>query len=95
MKRTDLSALTEGGLPLTFRALRAVCSAPTLRRRLRAEGWVRIRRGIRAEPGRALDPTTRLRAVQPADPRLVVSHGSAAGLWPVETVGAGGPGLRE
>ncbi|AWT43873.1 MULTISPECIES: type IV toxin-antitoxin system AbiEi family antitoxin domain-containing protein [Streptomyces] len=88
MKRTDLSALADGGLLLTARALQAGWSPATLSRQLRREGWLRIRRGVWAEPGRPVDLTPRLRATQLLNPRLVVSHGSAAHLWQIETLNA-------
>lgn len=47
------------------------------------------------EPGRVVDLGVRLRAVQLVRPRLVVSHGSAAWLWGIETLGAVGGGPLE
>lgn len=89
MKRTDLSALADGGVLLTSRALQAGWSPATLNRRLRREGWRQIRRGVWAEPGSTVDLASRLRATQLLNPRLVVSHRSAAHLWHIETLNTG------
>ncbi|MFF9626223.1 hypothetical protein [Streptomyces griseosporeus] len=89
MKRTDLSALADGGLLLTSRALDAGWRPAALSRHVRSDKWVRIRRGAWAEPGSALDLALRLRATQLLNPRLVVSHRSAAHLWHIETLSAG------
>ncbi|MFF3911477.1 hypothetical protein ACFYZJ_37365 [Streptomyces sp. NPDC001848] len=53
---------------------------------LRDEGWIHMRNGVWAEPGCTPDLRIRLRAVQLLNPRLVVSHRSAAALWLIETL---------
>jgi very-short-patch-repair endonuclease len=85
----ELRALREPGgtgILLTSRALDAGWERVALCRRLRSEGWTRIRNGAWAEPGRAVDLTIRLRATQLLSPQLVVSHRSAARLWRIETL---------
>ncbi|MEU6552896.1 hypothetical protein ABZ915_21815 [Streptomyces sp. NPDC046915] len=75
-----------GGILLTPRAVAAGWSRPSLARALRTGGWTRIRYGAWAEPGRNPDLVTQLRAVQLLEPRLIVSHRSAAALWRIETL---------
>ncbi|MGC9539878.1 hypothetical protein [Streptomyces sp. UG1] len=60
---------------------------------MRSEGWTQLRNGTWVEPGRTPDFVTRLFAVQLLNPRLVVSHRSAAALFRIETLGplAGAP----
>ncbi|MFI5688708.1 hypothetical protein [Streptomyces sp. NPDC051636] len=77
------------GILLTSRAVEAGWPRRSLTRALRAEGWTQLRRGAWAEPGRELGLLTQLRAVQLLDPRLVVSHRSAAALWRIETLNGG------
>ncbi|MEU4465609.1 hypothetical protein AB0G20_18150 [Streptomyces sp. NPDC024017] len=85
-ERKALRELAQGGVLLTCRALESGWPARGLTRALRAEGWERLQAGAWAEPGRAPDLPTRLRAVQLLNPRLVVSHRSAAALWRIETL---------
>ncbi|WP_217546725.1 endonuclease domain-containing protein [Streptomyces sp. GbtcB6] len=85
----ELRALQEPGgtgILLTSRALDAGWNRVAVCRRLRAEGWTRIRNGAWAEPGRSVDLTIRLRATQLLSPQLLVSHRSAARLWRIETL---------
>ncbi|MEU6351554.1 hypothetical protein ABZ896_19800 [Streptomyces sp. NPDC047072] len=86
--RGDLGPLVDQGVLLTSRALASGWSRSALSRRLTAESWTRIRHGAWAEPGRPVDAAVRLRAAQLLHPRLVVSHGSAARLWQIETLDA-------
>ncbi|MFD0315666.1 hypothetical protein [Streptomyces flavalbus] len=79
-------SLARGGILLTSRALRAGWPRSTLTRTLRAEGWTSVRNGAWAEPGHAPDLLTRLRTEQLIEPRLIVSHRSAAALWLIETL---------
>ena len=74
---------------LTSRALAAGWPRASLSRRLRSEGWTRIRSGAWAEPGSEVGPVLRLKAAQLLKPELVVSHRSAAGLWRIEMPPAG------
>ncbi|MEU6198212.1 hypothetical protein [Streptomyces sp. NPDC047061] len=76
------------GILLTSRALDAGWDRVALCRRLRSEGWTRIRNGAWAEPGRTPDHAIQLRATQLLSPQLVVSHRSAARLWRIETLDA-------
>ncbi|MFH8660959.1 hypothetical protein [Streptomyces afghaniensis] len=85
-ERKALRELAQGGVLLTSRALESGWPARSLTRALRAEGWGRLQSGAWVEPGRAADLPTRLRAVQLLNPRLVVSHCSAASLWWIETL---------
>lgn len=85
-ERKALRELAQGGVLLTCRALESGWPARSLTRALRAEGWGRLQSGAWVEPGRAADLPTRLRAVQLFNPRLVVSHRSAAALWRIETL---------
>lgn len=85
-ERRTLRELAQGGVLLTCRALESGWPARSLTRALRAEGWGRLQAGAWVEPGRAADLPTRLRAVQLLNPRLVVSHCSAASLWRIETL---------
>ncbi|CAM5475636.1 hypothetical protein SAURM35S_09668 [Streptomyces aurantiogriseus] len=78
--------LAEGRVLLTSRALDAGWPKRSLARALRADGWTLLRNGAWAEPGRKPDLVTRLRAEQLLNPRLVVSHRSAAPLWRIETL---------
>lgn len=71
---------------LTSRALEAGWAARPLSRALRREGWTPVRAGVWVEPGRAVDLSVRLRAVQLLRPGLVVSHRSAASVWGIETL---------
>ncbi|MEV7977147.1 hypothetical protein [Streptomyces sp. NPDC086519] len=87
MERRDLHTLAERGILLTSRAVAAGWPRRSLTRALRDEGWTRLRYGAWAEPGRDPDLLTRLRAVQLLEPRLVVSHLSAAPIWRIETLG--------
>ncbi|MGW3169156.1 hypothetical protein [Streptomyces sp. NPDC001153] len=89
MERTELRALANRGVLLTSRAVEAGWPRRSLTRALRAEGWTRLRQGAWAEPGRNPDLLTHLRAVLLRDPRLIVSHSSAAALWRVEMLGDG------
>ncbi|MFD7457446.1 MULTISPECIES: hypothetical protein [unclassified Streptomyces] len=86
MERSALRKLAEDGLLLTSRALTAGWPRRSLTRALRAEGWAPLRHGVWLEPGRNPDHYTRLRATQLTEPRLVVSHLSAAALWHIETL---------
>ncbi|CAL9475666.1 hypothetical protein [Streptomyces sp. enrichment culture] len=86
MERVELGVLAEGGVLLTSRALEAGWPRRSLVRRLASEGWTRIRAGAWAEPGRDIGLDERLRAAQLLFPQLVVSHGSAARLWGIETL---------
>ncbi|MFD5738175.1 hypothetical protein ACFWHH_00515 [Streptomyces massasporeus] len=85
-ERRALRELAAGGVLLTCRALGSGWPARGLTRALRAEGWGRLQAGAWAEPGRDVDLPVRLRAVQLLNPRLVVSHRSAAALWRIETL---------
>ncbi|MEU4926496.1 hypothetical protein AB0G54_08320 [Streptomyces yokosukanensis] len=87
MERRDLRDLAERGVLLTSRAVAAGWPRRSLTRALRAEGWTQLRKGAWAEPGREPDLLTRLRAVLFREPRLIVSHGSAAALWRIELLG--------
>ncbi|MFI8238985.1 hypothetical protein ACIF83_17225 [Streptomyces sp. NPDC085866] len=87
MERRDLRALADRGVLLTSRAVEAGWPRRSLTRALRAEGWTQLRHGAWAEPGRDPDLLTRLRAVLFREPRLIVSHGSAAALWRIEMLG--------
>ncbi|MGW0766674.1 hypothetical protein [Streptomyces sp. NPDC002676] len=89
MERRDLRALADRGVLLTSRAVEAGWPRRSLTRALRAEGWTQLRQGAWAEPGREPDLITRLRPVLLREPRLVVSHGSAAALWRIEMLGGG------
>lgn len=86
MKHRALRELAEGGVLLTSRAVEAGWPRRHLGRALRSDGWTPLRNGAWAEPGREPDSVIRLRAVQFLNPRLVVSHGSAAALWRIETL---------
>ncbi|MER7198895.1 hypothetical protein ABT363_14290, partial [Streptomyces sp. NPDC000188] len=86
MAGTELRALVQGGVLLTSIALEAGWAPRTLTRRLRSEGWVRLRAGAWGEPGRRPDLPLHLRAVQLLKPGLVVSHRCAAALWRIETL---------
>ncbi|MEU8686986.1 hypothetical protein [Streptomyces sp. NPDC048665] len=88
MERRDLRALADRGVLLTSRAVEAGWPRRSLTRALRAEGWTQLRQGAWTEPGRDADLLTRLRAVLFREPRLVVSHGSAATLWRIELLGS-------
>ncbi|MQY37982.1 hypothetical protein SRB17_59900 [Streptomyces sp. RB17] len=79
--------MADRGVLLTSRAVEAGWPRRDLTRALRAEGWTRLRQGAWAEPGRDPDLLTRLRAVLFREPRLIVSHGSAAALWRIEVLG--------
>ncbi|MBQ1094249.1 hypothetical protein KBY47_34810 [Streptomyces sp. B93] len=81
----ELAELAEGRVLLVSRALQAGWPRSTLTRTLHSEGWTRLRNGAWAEPGHVPDLVTRLRAEQLLEPRLVVSHRSAARLWLIET----------
>ncbi|OIJ87703.1 hypothetical protein BIV25_37690 [Streptomyces sp. MUSC 14] len=94
MERRDLRALADRGVLLTSRAVEAGWPRRGLTRALRAKGWTQLRRGAWAEPGRDPDLLTRLRAVLFREPRLIVSHGSAAALWRIELLG-GSRGSRK
>lgn len=85
-ERKALWKLAEGGVLLTSRALERGWPRRSLARALRAEGWSQLQAGAWAVPGPAPDLLTRLRAVQLLNPRLVVSHRSAAALWRIETL---------
>ncbi|WBO65632.1 hypothetical protein [Streptomyces camelliae] len=87
MERRDLRALADRGVLLTSHAVEAGWPRRGLTRALRAEGWTQLRQGAWAEPGRDPDLLTRLRAVLLREPRLIVSHGSAAALWKIELLG--------
>ncbi|MEU9475525.1 hypothetical protein [Streptomyces sp. NPDC048191] len=87
MKRRDLRTLADRGVLLTSRAVEAGWPRRSLTRALRAEGWTQLRHGAWAEPGRDPDLLTQLRAVLLREPRLIVSHGSAAALWRIELPG--------
>ncbi|GAA3128031.1 hypothetical protein GCM10017687_48670 [Streptomyces echinatus] len=76
---------------LTSRALAEGWPRVPLARRLRSDGWSRIRSGAWAEPGREVGLPLRLRAAQLLRPQLVVSHRSAAHLWRIETLTTGTP----
>ncbi|MER6025062.1 hypothetical protein [Streptomyces sp. NPDC001851] len=89
MERRDLRALADRGVLLTARAVEAGWPRRCLTRALRAEGWTRLRPGAWAEPGRDPDLLTRLRAVLHREPRLIVSHSSAAALRRIEMLGGG------
>ncbi|MFD2691490.1 hypothetical protein ACFS5L_42635 [Streptomyces phyllanthi] len=80
----ELRELALGGLLLTSWAVAEGWSRSSLFRRLREEGWATLGEGAWAEPGRASDLRTRLRATQLAAPGLVVSHRAAAWLWRIE-----------
>ncbi|MFC9911168.1 hypothetical protein [Streptomyces sp. NPDC127197] len=84
--RRTLGELSEGGVLLVSRALEAGWPRSSLTRALRIEGWTQLRHGAWAEPGRTPDLVTQLRAMQLLEPRLVVSHRSAAALWLIETL---------
>lgn len=86
MERVELGVLVEGGVLLVSRALGAGWARGSLFRRLGSERWTRVRGGAWVEPGREVDLSTRLRAVQLLKPQLVVSHRSAAELWGIETL---------
>lgn len=88
MERKPLRELVDEGVLLTSRALAAGWPRRSLTRALRVQGWVRLYAGAWAEPGSAPALATRLRAVQLVRPRLVASHGSAAALWRIETLGS-------
>lgn len=78
--------LAEEGVLLTARALDAGWPKRSLARALRADGWTPLRKGAWVEPGRNPNLVIRLRAEQLLNPRLVVSHRSAAVLWRIETL---------
>lgn len=84
-----MRALADGGVLLTSRAVEAGWPRRSLTRALRAEGWTRLRQGAWAEPGRDPDLLAHLRAVLLREPRLIVSHGSAAALWRIEMLWGG------
>lgn len=84
-----MRALADSGVLLTSRAVEAGWPRRRLTRALRGEGWTRLRQGAWAEPGREPDLVTHLRAVLLREPRLIVSHGSAAALWRIELPGNG------
>ncbi|MEV0177390.1 hypothetical protein AB0I00_40620 [Streptomyces sp. NPDC050803] len=86
MERKALQELAEYGLLRTSHALDAGWPPRTLTRALRAEGWVQLLHGIWAVPHVADDLLTRLRAMQLLEPRLVVSHRSAAALWRIDNL---------
>lgn len=86
MNRSNLRELAERGILLTARAVEAGWPRRRLSRALRAEGWIPLHTGAWVEPGREPDFLTRLRAVQLKEPRLIVSHFSAAALWRIETL---------
>ncbi|MEV3989389.1 hypothetical protein AB0J57_10785 [Streptomyces sp. NPDC049837] len=92
MKR-DLTALAQGGVLLTARALEAGWPKRRLHRRLRTEGWTHVRQGAWAAPGRAVNWEIEARAVQLQRPRLVCSHRTAAILHRIELLRSthGGP----
>ncbi|MGW7407082.1 hypothetical protein ACWGI9_25755 [Streptomyces sp. NPDC054833] len=77
------------GILITARAVEAGWPRRSLTRALRGEGWTLLRLGAWVQPGRDLDLLTRLRATQLLEPRLVVSHRSAAALWRIETLTGG------
>ncbi|MCW8375488.1 hypothetical protein [Streptomyces justiciae] len=85
----ELATLAEDGVLLTSRALAAGWSRVPLSRRLSAEGWTRVRNGAWVEPGREVDVRLRLKAFQLLEPRLVVSHRSAARIWRIEVLDTG------
>ncbi|OKK06229.1 hypothetical protein AMK26_09255 [Streptomyces sp. CB03234] len=87
--KQDLTALAQGGVLLTARALEAGWSRRRLHRRLRADGWTRVREGAWAAPGRSVDWETEARAVQLLRPRLVCSHRTAARLHRIELLRSG------
>ncbi|GJF23374.1 hypothetical protein [Streptomyces sp. HO565] len=91
---TDLRALAEHGVLLTSRALDAGWARATLFRRLRADGWVQVRRGAWTESETVRDPDARVKATQLLHPRLVASHRTAARLQQIETLGTGGRRLQ-
>ncbi|MCT9082116.1 hypothetical protein [Streptomyces fulvoviolaceus] len=86
-ERKALWELAEGGVLLTSRALESGWPGRSLTRALRAEGWSPLQKGAWAAPGQGPGLLTRLRAVQLLNPRLVVSHRSAAALWRIEMLG--------
>lgn len=73
---------------LTSRAVEAGWPRASLSRRLGSEGWTRVRYGVWAEPGTAVDHRLQLKAAQLLRPQLVASHRSAARLWGIETLQA-------
>ncbi|MFF4564064.1 hypothetical protein [Streptomyces sp. NPDC001435] len=77
------------GILITARAVEAGWPRRSLTRALRGEGWTLLRLGAWVEPGRDVGLLTRLRATQLLEPRLVVSHRSAAALWRIETLTGG------
>jgi hypothetical protein len=86
VQRRALKELAREGLLLTSHAVEAGWPRQSLVRVLPGEGWIHVRNGVWAEPGRVPDLRIRLRAVQLLNPRLVVSHRSAAALWLIETL---------
>lgn len=85
-ERQSLGALAavNGGVLVCAEALAAGWSSGVLVRRLRKEGWRKVRAGVWVEPGRVDDLRLRLRVAQAGRPGLVVSHSAAAHLLGIE-----------
>ena len=85
-ERQSLGALAavNGGVLVCAEALAAGWSSGVLVRRLRKEGWRKVRAGVWVEPGRGDDLRLRLRVAQAGRPGLVVSHSAAAHLLGIE-----------
>ncbi|AUH41353.1 hypothetical protein CXR04_14855 [Streptomyces sp. CMB-StM0423] len=79
-------AARNGGVLVCAEALAAGWSSGVLVRRLRKEGWRKVRAGVWVEPGRVGDLRLRLRVAQAGRPELVVSHSAAAHLLGVEVL---------
>lgn len=81
----ELAAMN-GGVLVCAEALAAGWSSGVLVRRLRKEGWRKVRAGVWVEPGRVGDLRLRLRVAQAGRPGLVVSHSAAAHLHGIEVL---------
>jgi hypothetical protein len=79
-------AAGQGGIVLTGQALACGWSQRRLTRAFREKGWVRVRQGAWAEPGREVDALVRARALGLAHPQLVASHRTAAMLHEIEVL---------
>ncbi|MEU7282566.1 hypothetical protein AB0A69_27885 [Streptomyces sp. NPDC045431] len=82
--RGDLAGLATQDVLLTRHAVAAGRHGGALSRVLRGEGWQPVVRGAWARPGTEVTARPVLRALQMLQPRLVVSHRSAAALHLVE-----------
>ncbi|MEU7167696.1 hypothetical protein AB0A70_24150 [Streptomyces morookaense] len=81
-------AAAQDGVLLTSQARGCGLSRSNVARVLRHEGWDQLYSGVWVEPGRPVDLRLRLLAVQLRFPHLVASHGAAARLLGIWTVGS-------